>query len=188
VPEGKVLEQVKSALSSIRIPDRLLDALLAHMKTSHEAEKRFHADAIVGLRREYDLTDERLATLLDMRLDQSITQKEYDKKALDLKERQAEIAVRIDQHQQGNEEFRITLATLISLASRAVELFERSKAEQKRQLIAFVFSNLRLTGKNLDYSLRSPFDLMFNRPSYASWLGDKDSNLDRQSQSLQSYR
>ena len=172
VPEAEVLEQVKLALGSIRIPDRLLDALLAHMKTSHEAEKRYHADAIVRLREEYDLTDERLATLLDMRLDQSITQKEYDKKALDLKERQAEIAVRIDQHQQGNEEFRITLATLISLASRAVELFERSKAEQKRQLIAFVFSNLRLNGKKLDYSLRSPFDLMVNRPSYASWLGD----------------
>lgn len=56
------------------------------------------------------------------------------------------------------------------MASRAAELFERSKAEQKRQLIAFVFSNLRLRGKKLDYSMRSPFDLMVNRPNYASWL------------------
>lgn len=99
-----------------------------------------------------------------------ITQSEYDKKALGLKEQQAEIAARIDQHQQGNEEFRTTLETLISVASRAAELFERSKAEQKRQLIAFVFSNLRLKGKKLDYSMRSPFDLMVNRPNYASWL------------------
>jgi len=99
-----------------------------------------------------------------------ITQNEYDKKALDLKERQNEIAARIDQHQQGNERFRTTLETLISLASRAVELFESSKAEQKRQLIALVFSNLRLKGKTLDYSLRSPFDLMVDRPTYANWL------------------
>jgi site-specific DNA recombinase len=49
------------------------------------------------------------------------------------------------------------------LASRAAELFERSKIGQKRELIAFVFSNLRLNGKKLDYSLRSPFDLMVNR-------------------------
>ena len=56
------------------------------------------------------------------------------------------------------------------MASRAAELFERSKIEQKRQLIAFVFSNLRLSGKKLDFSLRSPFDLMVNRPDYASWL------------------
>jgi len=52
---------------------------------------------------------------------------------------------------------------LISLASRAAQLFERSKAEQKRELIAFVFSNLRLKGKKLEFSLRSPFDLMVNR-------------------------
>jgi hypothetical protein len=57
-----------------------------------------------------------------------------------------------------------------SLASRAAELFERSKPEQKRQLLAFVFSNLRLKGKKLEYSLRSPFDLMVNRPSYSNWL------------------
>ena len=56
------------------------------------------------------------------------------------------------------------------MASRPAELFASSKPEQKRQLIAFVFSNLRLKGKNLEYSLRSPFDLMVNRPSYASWL------------------
>jgi hypothetical protein len=34
------------------------------------------------------------------------------------------------------------------LASRAAELFERSKPEQKRELIAFVFSNLRSEEKS----------------------------------------
>ena len=59
---------------------------------------------------------------------------------------------------------------MISLASRAAELFERSKIEQKRELLAFVFSNLRLRGKTLEFSLRSPFDLMVNRADHASWL------------------
>ena len=59
---------------------------------------------------------------------------------------------------------------MISLASRAAQLFERSKAEQKRELIAFVFSNPRLKGKKLEFSLRSPFDLMVNRRDHSSWL------------------
>ena len=87
-----------------------------------------------------------------------------------MKERQTEIGLRIEQHQKGDGDYRITLEGLISLASRAVELFERSKAEQKRELIAFVFSNLRLKGKKLEFSLRSPFDLMVNRRDYSSWL------------------
>ena len=63
---------------------------------------------------------------------------------------------------------------MISLASRAAQLFERSKAEQKRELIAFVFSNLRLKGKKLEFSLRSPFDLMANRRDHSSWLAFLD--------------
>jgi hypothetical protein len=93
---------------------------------------------------------------------------EYDKKGRELKQRQAEIALRIEQHQKGEGDFRTTLESLISVASRAAELFERSKTEQKRQLVGFVFSNLRLRGKKLEYSLRSPFDLMVNRASYSS--------------------
>ena len=80
-----------------------------------------------------------------------------------MKERQTEITLRIEQHQQGEGDYRTTLETLISIASRAAELFERSKTEQKRELLAFVFSNLRLRGKKLELSLRSSFDLMINR-------------------------
>jgi hypothetical protein len=56
------------------------------------------------------------------------------------------------------------------VAPRAAELFERSKTERKRDLLAFVFSNLRLRGKTLEFSLRSPFDLMVNRADHSSWL------------------
>jgi hypothetical protein len=106
-----------------------------------------------------------------------ITQDEYDKKARELKQRQAEIALRIEQHQEGDGHFRATLESLISLASRAAELFERSKIEQKRELIAFVFSNLRLRGKTLEFSLRSPFDLMVNLQGHSvgwgTWIRTK---------------
>ena len=74
------------------------------------------------------------------------------------------------------------------MASRAAELFERSNIEQKRQLVAFVFSNLRLKGKKLGCSLRSPFDLMVDRPEYASWLGDLDLNQGCSGQSREFYR
>jgi site-specific DNA recombinase len=171
IPERAVLDQVKAVFRTIQVPPKLLDALLAHMKAGHEAENQFHRDAIEGLRREFDQLRERLATLLDLRLDKSITQDEYDNKARELKQRQTEIALRTEQHQKGEGDFRTTLESLISLASRASELFERSKTEQKRQLLAFVFSNLWLKGKKLEFSLRSPFDLMVNRTSYSSWLG-----------------
>lgn len=107
-----------------------------------------------------------------------ITQAEYDEKARALKTQQAEIATRIEQHEKGDGAFRTTLETLISVVSRAADLFDRSKIDQKRQLLAFVFSNLRLRGNKLEYSMRSPFHVMANRSGHADWLGDQDSNLD----------
>ena len=65
-----------------------------------------------------------------------ITGDEYDRKARELKGRQTEITLRIEQHQKGEGDYRTTLETLISVASRAAELFERSKTEQKRELLA----------------------------------------------------
>jgi site-specific DNA recombinase len=172
IPEQAVLDQVKSVFRAIQIPPRLLNTLLAHLKAGHEAENRFHRDAIEGLRRDYDRLHDRLDVLLNLRLDQSITKNDYDKKARELKQQQTEIELRLGQHQNGDRDFRTTLESLISVASRAAELFERSKIEQKRQLIAFVFSNLRLKGKKLEFSLRSPFDLMVDRATYTSWLGN----------------
>jgi cellulose biosynthesis protein BcsQ len=47
-----------------------------------------------------------------------ITQDEYDKKARELKERKSELAARLDQHQKGDGEYRTTLESPVSLASR----------------------------------------------------------------------
>ncbi len=177
VRELDVIKQVKAAMARIQIPEALLDELLAHMKANHAAENQFHIDTIAGLRREADQNRERLSTLLDLVLDKSITRDEYDIKARALKEREAEIATQISQHQSGDQDFRTTLECLIGIASQAAELFARSKIEQKRQLMGFMFSNLRLRGKKLEYTMRSPFDLMVALPDRSKWLPGQDSNL-----------
>ncbi len=106
-----------------------------------------------------------------MRLDQSITQDEYDIKAQELKQRQHEINIQTANHEKGDDSFRTTVESLLSVASQAYEIFESSKIEQKRQLIGFVFSNLQLKGEKLVFSLRKPFDLMAKAQSHQEWLG-----------------
>ncbi len=58
--------------------------------------------------------------------------------------------------------------------SRAYELFESSKVEQKRQIINFVLKNLKLRGKTLEFELKKPFDVLINLQNCESrsvWLG-----------------
>ena len=105
-----------------------------------------------------------------MRLSKSITQDEYDKKATELKERQRQINAELKIHNDADEQFGVTLTSLISLASKAYEIFESSKITEKRQLIAFMFSNLRMNGGKLLFDLKQPFNLMVNLRSHAEWL------------------
>ncbi len=64
----------------------------------------------------------------------------------------------------------------MTLASRAYDLFESSETEEKRQLIGLVFSNLEMEGEKLRYTLREPFDRMFNLTDRQGWQGQRDSN------------
>ena len=99
-----------------------------------------------------------------------ITQDEYDKKAIELKERQRQINAELKIHNDADEQFAVTLTSLISLASKAYEIFESSKIIEKRQLIAFMFSNLRMNGTKLLFDLKQPFNLMMNLKTNEEWL------------------
>ncbi|HCR86513.1 MAG TPA: hypothetical protein DIV86_07550 [Alphaproteobacteria bacterium] len=63
------------------------------------------------------------------------------------------------------------ISTLLTLVSKASELFEKANIEQKRKLIRFLFPNLKVTGEKLEYSLKKPFDLLINLPLCLKWRG-----------------
>lgn len=62
-------------------------------------------------------------------------------------------------HETADLQFHVTANQVMQLAKRAWEIFESSEVEEKRQLLNFVFQNLKLDGKNLLVTLREPFHL-----------------------------
>lgn len=86
------------------------------------------------------------------------------------------ISVMQEEHQGGNEEFKNALTTMVSLASKAPEIFKSSKISVKCSLMVFVFSNLELNDEKLEHTLREPFQSFQNVESYKEWLGYLDSN------------
>ncbi len=119
--------------------------------------------------KENELVTKRLDALLDAYLDKSITKDMYDRKHGQLIERRHEINQSLERHHAGDEQFRIAVTTLVTLASKAGELFDRSTTDEKRQLIGYVFSNLELDGEKLRYSLKKPFNVFVDLPLCQKW-------------------
>lgn len=171
VPEKTVLDEIRKVFKSIKIERDILEALTEHLKQSHESEKNYQENAIIELQKESSRIQKKLDRLLDLLLDKSITTDTYDRKCQELKTRQYSINEQIKSYLKADETFKLTVNTVLSIASKAYNLFESSKIEQKRKLISYVFSNLELEGATLRYSLKKPFDLMVDCTTYSEWLG-----------------
>ena len=114
---------------------------------------------------------EHINTQIDLQFDETMNKEVYESKFSQLQYRRKEVSAMQEEHQGGNEEFKNALTTMVSLASKEPEKFKSSKTEVKRALSRFVFSNLRLNGQKLEYTLREPFQNFQNFGSYKKWLG-----------------
>jgi site-specific DNA recombinase len=68
------------------------------------------------------------------------------------------------------------MCDILTLVSKSYDLFESSKTDQRRQLLGFVFGNLKLEGSTLRYILRKPFEVFSDLPNNPEWRPLRDSN------------
>jgi len=86
----------------------------------------------------------------------------YDKLLREYKEKQSEILTQMQDHSNADEQFYLTVNATLGIAQRAKDIFKSSEPTEKQQLLSFLLQNCTLDGKNFDFSLRSPFNLVAN--------------------------
>ena len=94
------------------------------------------------------------------KLDGNINQDFYDRKSLEWKREQDDILRRIERLQSAKRSYLDDEAKLLELAQRAVMLYERQKAQEKRRIINFVCSNSVWNDGRLHPNYRQPFDML----------------------------
>jgi site-specific DNA recombinase len=176
VPETKIMEQIEQVFQSLQIPANVLAEIIDDLRQTHESEKKFHNDSIKRLHRESEDLSKKLDKLTDLLLDESITKDVYHKKHQDMTQRQYEINRELESHHEGNDQFKIALSMLVTLASKSWDIFKSSTIDEKRQLIGYVFSNLEMEGANLRYTLKTPFNLFVDLADHQNWRPLRDSN------------
>lgn len=176
VPESLILNEVAEVFRAISVPHDILLEVTDRLQQSHEAEKEYHAIKVAQLKKDEETIKNKINRLLDLYLEKGISEIVYTEKNADLEAQLASVRLDIESHEAADTNFKQTLVTAFKLANKAVQLFESSKINEKRELINFLFSNLRLRGRKLEYTLRKPFDMMVNIGGCSDWLPGTDSN------------
>ena len=147
-----------------------------HLQKSNEIEQEIHKIKIEKLDKRAREIDNEENKLIKMQMKDKIIDDKFDKNSKELKNNKIKINLEKKKYQKTDKAFKNGTITSFQLLSKAYELFEGSKIEQKRRLINFVFLNLKLNGQNPDFIIRKSFDMLVNLQGCPYWRSGRDSN------------
>lgn len=171
VSEKILLEQLKGYLEGLVIPPEYMEEIIEDINRITKEKRRFEDDQVERIDKRLKELDKELDTLLDFALKKSITQDMYDKKAIELKDEQEALQQKKNRYFDASINYGKVVTDLVSITSRAWEIFESSKIERKRQLLGMLSSNLEVDDKKLYVELKSPFNLIYELNKTKEWGG-----------------
>ncbi|MDQ3245266.1 MAG: recombinase family protein [bacterium] len=172
IREEALLEPIYEVLEAFNsIPQEKIDKLIEGLKQSSNAKNLYHRNTINTLQSEYNSTQTRIDRLMDLLIDSSITKDDYDKKLKELKDKQYDINIQLDEHTKADESYYITASTVFNLAKDAMELFESSEVLEKRAIVNYLLSNYTINEKTPCITMRSPFKELLSLATQPMGLG-----------------
>lgn len=171
VNEKKFLDIIKQdVFQKIALNDDQISQIVEDLKKSHQHEAKYTERKRTELNRVQEESQSQLDRLLDLLLAKSITPDVYDKKEKELRAKQHDTSLQLEDLVKADTSYHITAKTVLSLAQRAEQIFERSEVPEKRRLLNFILQNPTVKGKNVAFTLRSPFDTIVKVSSRPSLL------------------
>lgn len=163
--EKTLLEPIYELLDSLsNIDEEIQEHIKKKLRETSELEVIYHKKQIKRIQSEYNKVDVRKENLTDMRLDNSITKEEYDKKLSSMKQKQGLLQIELEEHTKADYDFLTTVSIVFSLARRAREIFDSSEIDEKRQLLNYLLQNPVIKSKKLYFTTKKPFDMLLNIP------------------------
>jgi len=171
VREDDVIAQVEEVLGQIGVNDSgIMEDIVSILKETNKSKKSTHGEQIDSLKKEHTVLTNKLNRLMDLRLEGEISGDEFKAQKARLKDRQYEVDNTILNLDKADDVFTDSCENLIQLADNALSHFRSSNIEGKQKVLNFVFSNLQLNGRKLEYALKKPFDMFLNANNHSEWL------------------
>ncbi len=173
VPEKTLLKPVYEVLERFEgITEATQNTLVKELRDTTEHEVAFHKAQINRIRSQYDQLKKKDDRLLEMYLeaDMSITKDIYDKKHQEYHDKIQLLNIELEEHTKADYDYQTTVASVLSVARRAKTIFESSEPHEKRAFLNYLLQNPTVNGKKLEFTMRSPFNLVLELASSPNWL------------------
>jgi site-specific DNA recombinase len=173
VTENQLDAQVLRLFRAIRQPEDVRDWFGRTLREWSKHERGESLERVGQLERELTQLRQQEDRLLNLRLLDEINGDTFARKATELRDRIAEVTLRIEAADRDRGD-QAALATRVFELSQALEQkWLTADFSEKRQILDIVFLNLKLDGASLGYEMRKPFDVLAKGLSVPSNRGDR---------------
>ncbi len=155
--EKKLLEPIYETLDKMKLSEEKANELVDALKKNLNAKSLYQKNETARLRRQYDKLQNKIDGLTGKYAVNEIPKDVYERVLGSTKQEQREIEDELSRHTNADENYHITATRVIDMARRAREIFENSEISEKNEFLRFMFQNLRADGKNLTFTIKSPF-------------------------------
>lgn len=91
-----------------------------------------------------------------------ITKDIYDKRHQEYADKLQLLNIELEEHTKADYDYQTTVATVLSVARRAKQIFDGSEPAEKRMFLNYLLQNPTVNGKELYFTIASPFNLVLD--------------------------
>ena len=172
IREETVEAEVLNTLESFKIVNtRLLEWVRKALKEIHKDESQYHEDIVKELDDKYLKIKKRLDVIYDDKVDGLISKEQYELKRDQYEEELNSILDAKEKHAGANISYHRLAINIFELAQKGKEIYQEMKLQQdRRELLNFVFSNLKIKDGKVAPTLQNGFGLVAARAQGGDWL------------------
>ena len=160
ITSDELEKQIEEKIKAVQIDDEILEICLNLVKLKHKEE----LDSEVKMRQKWQIdlnyVEKRLKRLLDMRIDDELTEDEYKIQKAILVEEKANLGEKLSDSSQTTDSWLERVENFFRSANLALFVFEHGNFEEKRNLVKSLGWNLFLDNGKLIWNYKKPFDCL----------------------------
>ncbi|MBR3353276.1 recombinase family protein [Candidatus Saccharibacteria bacterium] len=171
ISETKLDTIMQDLLKRLKPPKERMETLKKELIAKNKEKNKFYDERRASLTASLQRIRQRQEKAFDMLMDGSITQEQYDRNNERYAEEVEEVEKKQRQLDEIDQSYYVTVSYLLSLFEHASDIFAVAKANEKRQILGLLLSNLEFDGENIHYTLKEPFEGLFHSTNRSIWLG-----------------
>ena len=162
--------EFENLLSNIQITAIDQETILKGLRESYKDKVEYHNSCVKQLEKQVKVLQDRIDQAYLDKLDKRISEDFWQSQTAKWLKEKEDLTVKLLAHQKADTNYLENANLIIELARKAVYLFKKQDAEQKRKLVNLIVSNSTYKGEKLDITLRAPFDVIMKSKESGNWL------------------